>query len=42
MAYVYVTSDDFDSFKFANVSINSTQSIVAQTLQPFYENKVSE
>lgn len=41
VAYVFVTSDDFDSWTIANVSINSTDSIIAQTLKPFYEeNKV--
>lgn len=42
VAYVYLTSSNFSSWTFANVSINSTDSIIAQTLKPFYEkNKVS-
>lgn len=41
VAYVYVTSNNFAAWTFANVSINSTDSIIAQTLKPFYENKVS-
>lgn len=42
VGYVYITSNDFNSWTFANVSINTTDSIIAKTLLPFYEDKVTE
>ncbi|KAJ8976824.1 hypothetical protein NQ317_011820 [Molorchus minor] len=39
VAYVYMTSEDYGSWKFSNISINSTESIIANTLRGLYSNK---